>query len=144
MGRRAVIWRLLLGVGLLLPGWVQAVEHTAVTPGLETGQLLRVTLGLVAVLISIVVAGRLLRAMNRFQTGTHGQFKLLSAISLGPRERIVLLQVGQTQLLVSIVPGRIQTLHVLDRPIDVMSNPPAPSSPFPSVLGALLKRGKAA
>lgn len=142
MALRQVITYPLAGVGWFFPAWLQAVDNTTSTPELATGHLVRVTLGLLAVLISIVVVARLLRGFARFQTGSHRQFKILSAISIGPRERIVLLQIGETQLLVGVVPGRIQTLHVLERPIDVLSTPPSSSAAFPPILGAVLKRSK--
>lgn len=133
----------LAAVSLLLPAWAQAIDNTPSTPEFATGYLVRVTLGLLAVLVSIALAARLLRGFTRFQTGSHSEFKILSAISMGPRERIVLLQIGETQLLVGVVPGRIQTLHVLERPIDVASAPPSSSPVFSSILGVALKRGKA-
>jgi flagellar protein FliO/FliZ len=43
-----------------------------------------------------------------------GEIAILSGVSLGPRERAVLLRVGNTRLLVGVAPGRVQTLHVLD------------------------------
>ncbi|MGC1955369.1 MAG: flagellar biosynthetic protein FliO [Gammaproteobacteria bacterium] len=143
MAQARITLQLFAGVNLLFPAVVQAIETTTSTPELATGYLLRVTLGLLAVLVSIVLAARLLRGFTYLQTGTHGQFKILSAISMGPRERIVLLQIGENQLLIGVVPGRIQTLHVLERPIDVTCAPPSSSPGFPAVLGAALKRGKA-
>lgn len=124
--------------------WAQTVGDTATVPELGTGYLLRVTLGLLVVLVSILAVAWLLRSVSHFQTGTDGPFRVLSAISIGPRERIVLLQVGDNQLLVSVVPGRIQTLHVLERPIDTESVPARSSPGFSSLLSAALKRGRPA
>ena len=39
---------------------------------------------------------------------------IVSGISLGIREKVVLLQVGKKQLLLSVTPGRIETLTVLE------------------------------
>lgn len=39
---------------------------------------------------------------------------IVSGISLGMREKVVLLQVGKKQLLLSVTPGRIETLTVLE------------------------------
>ncbi|MGF1614012.1 MAG: FliO/MopB family protein [Gammaproteobacteria bacterium] len=139
-------WRLLLlpfaAINLWHPVWAQTVGDSAVVPELGTGYLVRVTLGLLVVLVSILAAAWLLGSVSRFQTGTDGPFRVLSAISIGPRERIVLLQVGDCQLLVSVAPGRIQTLHVLERPIDMVSVPARSSSGFSSLLSAALKRGR--
>ncbi len=37
---------------------------------------------------------------------------------MGSRERIVLLQVGEEQVLIGVSPGRINKLHVLNKPIE--------------------------
>jgi flagellar protein FliO/FliZ len=37
---------------------------------------------------------------------------------MGARERLVLVQVGSTQLLLGVAPGRISLLHQLDEPVE--------------------------
>jgi len=37
--------------------------------------------------------------------------KVVGGVALGPRERIVLLEVGDEWLVIGIVPGQIRTLH---------------------------------
>lgn len=83
------------------------------------GQLV---VGLIIVLICIVALAWLARRFNRFQATTDGSLRLLGGMSMGARERIVLVQVGARQLLLGVAPGRINTLHVLDDPLDVASN----------------------
>ena len=92
--------------------------------------LLRITLGLVLVLVAIGVTAWLMRQFFRIQPGLHGQLRILSGVSMGPRERVVLLQVGETQLLIGVAPGRIQTLHVLTTRLDVADTPSAPPTSF--------------
>ena len=58
------------------------------------------------------------KRMNRLQSSTGGMLKIIGGISMGSRERVVLLQVGSEQLLVGVSPGRINTLHVLETPLD--------------------------
>ncbi len=57
---------------------------------------------------------------------------------MGPRERVVLVQVGKQQLLLGVAPGRIQTLHVLDEPVTDATSP-TPSA-FVEKLTAALKK----
>ncbi|MCF5179307.1 flagellar assembly protein FliO, partial [Pseudomonas sp. PA-6-1D] len=38
--------------------------------------------------------------------------------ALGPRDRLVLVQVGEEQILLGITPGRITPLHVLKTPVE--------------------------
>ncbi len=108
---------------ILLP--VPLAAETS-SPALISGNAIRTDLGsqMVQVLggLGIVLAMVMLLAWvaKRFthsrMAGTQG-LRLLGGISLGSKERIVLVQVGDTQLLVGVAPGRLQTLHVLDEPI---------------------------
>ena len=53
--------------------------------------------------------------------GLHGQaggtLRILGGLSLGTREKLVLVKVGETQLLLGVAPGQVRKLHVLDTPI---------------------------
>jgi flagellar protein FliO/FliZ len=42
------------------------------------------------------------------------KMRVVGGLSLGMREKIILLQVGKKQLVLGITPGRIETLHVLE------------------------------
>lgn len=105
------------------PGMVFAVEKSPIqiapplSPGISSGNLMQVTLGLLLVLAVIVGVAWLLRRYGRLQSAASGSLKILGGLSIGPRERVVLLQVGDTQLLVGVAPGRVQMLHVLDEPL---------------------------
>jgi flagellar protein FliO/FliZ len=82
------------------------------------GSLLQLILGLAAVLVLIFGGAWFLKRYGRVSglIGS-GAVRVLGAVSLGARERAVLLQVGARQLLVGVAPGRVQTLYVLDEPI---------------------------
>ena len=88
---------------------------------LGTGYLVQFGFGLVVVLATVVVLVWLLRRIGQLQTSFGGSLKTLGGLSLGTRERIVLVQVGDTQLLLGVAPGRIQTLYVLDTPLEKAS-----------------------
>lgn len=84
--------------------------------------LLQLVSGLVVVIICIVVLAWLAKKMNRLQACTDESLKIVGAISMGARERVVLLQVGEQQLLLGVSPGRINALHVLDEPVEASAN----------------------
>jgi flagellar protein FliO/FliZ len=42
------------------------------------------------------------------------KIRVVGGLSLGPREKVILLQVGRKQLILGVTPGRIETLHVLE------------------------------
>lgn len=83
-----------------------------------SGYIIQLMLGLVVVVLCIIVLAWLARKFNRFQTVSDEKFKIVGGISMGARERIVLLQVGVEQILVSITPGKINMLYALDEPIE--------------------------
>jgi flagellar protein FliO/FliZ len=84
---------------------------------LGAGYLVQFGLGLLVVLMTVVALVWVLRRVGQLQTSYGGSLKTLGGLSLGARERVVLIQVGDTQLLLGVAPGRIQTLHVLDTPL---------------------------
>ncbi len=79
--------------------------------------LVQVVLGLLVILLLIGGTAWLLRRFTPLQSSAQGNMKVLGGLPLGPRERVVLIQVGEKQLLVGVAPGRVQTLHVLEQPL---------------------------
>lgn len=82
------------------------------------GQIL---ISLVLVLVIIFFAAWLLRRYGRFPGVADGNLKVLGALSVGQRERILLLQVGKDQVLVGVTSNKISRLHQLEEPIDAPS-----------------------
>jgi flagellar protein FliO/FliZ len=85
---------------------------------LNSGYLVQLVLGLMFVLVCIVALAWLAKRINRFQSTTDGSLQVLGGISMGARERVVLVQVGETQLLLGVSPGRINMLHQLEQPLE--------------------------
>jgi len=106
---------------LLLPAFAQeekaSVGTLAASP-LGGGAVLETAGGLLLILLLILGLGWLLRRFGRLPGAGKGGISVIGGVSLGPRERAVLLQVGATRLLVGVAPGRVQTLHVLDEAED--------------------------
>ena len=86
---------------------------------LAGGTMAEVALGLLFVICLIIAGAWFLKRIGGFSVAGNGALKVLSGLSMGARERVVLLQVGEEQILIGVSPGRIQTLHVLDKPISL-------------------------
>ena len=82
----------------------------------------QLVLGLIIVLLCIVALAWLAKRFNRLQSTPDGSLQVLGGMSMGARERIVLVQVGTKQLLLGVAPGQINTLHVLDEPLEAVSD----------------------
>jgi flagellar protein FliO/FliZ len=73
---------------------------------------LKVSLMLLLVLVAIGACFCIFKRLAGIKHQSHGGIKLLSTLSLGVKERICLIEVGDKQILVSMAPSGIQTLHV--------------------------------
>ena len=96
----------------------QAVTAPAV--GSVGGQLTQLVLGLLLVIGLIFVLAWLMRRVQRIGPGNGQVIELVGSRALGPRDRLVLVQVGEEQILLGITPGRITPLHVLKTPVDAV------------------------
>lgn len=111
-------------VNLMATGAALAAPE-AVSPGVDAGALIRLIVGLALVLGVIIGLAWLLRRTGGIGQHAGGQMKVLGGLSVGQRERVVLVQVGKQQLLLGVAPGRVQTLHVLDQPLEGLDEPPS-------------------
>ena len=108
----AVLWA--------LPALADTPATGVATGGLATGDIASATLRMVAGLA--IVLGLLAATAwvsKRFRAGSGargGAIEILTGLSLGNRERVVLLKVGSDQVLVRISPAGLRTLHVIGQP----------------------------
>ncbi len=102
---RRIGW--ILASATAFPSWA---APPALSPSLA-GQWLG---GLGLVLVLILVCLWLLQRLGRWNAPAGGQIRVLGGVSLGSRERLLVVEVGQTQLILGVAPGRVQTLHVLE------------------------------
>jgi flagellar protein FliO/FliZ len=131
-----------LGLCLFSP-WLAAAAE-AVPKGPPPLDMARGLLGLSIVLLALFALVWLLRRFGNFSRLAPGQFRVLAAVSLGARERAVLLQAGKKQLVLGVAAGRVETLCVLEEhehiPVEAPASGTAPPSAFAERLGELLGR----
>lgn len=72
------------------------------------------SLGLLIVLGAFFLCIWLLRKFSGYSASGAGRMRVVDGLSLGMREKVILLQVGKKQLVLGVTPGRIQTLEVLE------------------------------
>ena len=114
---------------------------------MNAAYLAQMLVGLILVIAAILVLAFVMRRVGGIQSRLGSQFRVMGGISVGSRERVLLLQVGERQLLVGVAPGRVQTLHVLEEPIRAEVPPrdggSQADSPFARRLRAVLHREQA-
>ncbi|RON41603.1 flagellar biosynthetic protein FliO [Pseudomonas brassicacearum] len=120
----------LSGLALALPFSVMAAEPVATAaaaaaPAVSSGvagQLTQLVFGLLLVLGLIFFLAWLLRRVQQAGPAGKGQvIELIGSRALGPRDRLMLVQVGNEQILLGLSPGTITALHVLKEPVQVPS-----------------------
>ncbi len=102
-------------------------KATKVSSVAGTGAVLKMFLGLFAVLLLIFALAWLVRKAGQGGLLNNPHLKILASLPLGPRERLVVVAAGKQQLLIGVAPGRISTLHVFDEPLIDNSEAPVPS-----------------
>jgi flagellar protein FliO/FliZ len=133
---------ILVRAGMAAPMfWAAAATAAPAAEPMAATNLLQLLFGLIVVLIAIGVTAFLLRRLGRLPQGA-GAMRVVAGLNLGARERAVLIQVGDKQILLGVAPGRVETLHVLDRPVDAGAMPPGPAGGFAERLAQLMKGGR--
>lgn len=88
-------------------------------PGSIGGQLAQMVFGLLLVVGLIFFLAWVLRRMQS-TAGKGGQvIEIVGSRAIGPRDRLLLVQVGKEQILIGHTPGSIEALHVLAEPVEV-------------------------
>lgn len=101
---------------VLLPNFVIAAEpSTRSIEPLSTANLTKWTLGLFAILVLIAIVAWSFKRFSNFGIGQAGNMKILGGLSVGNREKVVLMRAGNSHLLLGVTANQIQTLHVFDK-----------------------------
>lgn len=105
---------------LILFIFLPAMGFAAEAPGVATpstfGSLVQVVLALLLVLAAIAGSAWLLRRFGPSQIGPGGALRVLGGVMVGQRERLMLVEVGETWLIVGVAPGRVTAVHSMPRP----------------------------
>lgn len=136
----------LFAFGLLTTAYSYAAESTSeqdlasLTPPVTLSTLAETALGLIIVLGFIVLLAWLLKRTQHLQATANGKLKIIAGLPVGTRERIVLIEAGNEQVLVGITPQQIQTLHVLKDPITVDTTSAESTNSFADKLKQVLNQ----
>lgn len=80
----------------------------------SSGDMLQWSVGLLLVLAVFFFCVWAMRKLGGFTISGTEKMRVVGGLSLGMREKVILLQVGKKQLVLGVTPGRIEALHVLE------------------------------
>jgi flagellar protein FliO/FliZ len=120
--------------------WAEAAQTNSFGEISHT-EFLRVVGGLLIVVLVILVLAWLLRRLNVAHLTHSSGLKSLGSLFLGPKERVMLIQVGDRYLLIGVAAGSVTLLH------DFKEQLPAgfdkkDKTPFSQILQSLMRKKK--
>ncbi len=121
-------------VAVALSPLAAAAENAAPAPVVVNP--INMILGLLF-LLGIVVAGWwLVRRAGGLQVNQGSGLKVVAALAVGPRERVVLIELAGEQWLLGVAPGRVNLLHRFEQPVVAASQ-----DDFASKIRQLMQQG---
>lgn len=110
-----ILFPLLVNLLFALPAMAveaEAVKKTSID-AFSMMNMLNMFMGLAVVIALILGLAWVLKKYGKVSGSNVVDMKVLGGLSLGTREKAILIEVDNTRLLVGVTPGHIQTLHVL-------------------------------
>lgn len=112
-----------------------------ISPGVGSGSVLKALLALTLVLVAVFGLAWLAR---KFSPAPHSGswLRLRGGLAIGTRERVVIVEVNDTWLVVGVAPGQVNVLHTLPRPNEVLDERGTTNAPgnFSTWLANAMKR----
>ncbi|MFA7238747.1 MAG: flagellar biosynthetic protein FliO [Sulfuricellaceae bacterium] len=129
----------------LQPAVSAVAPMTPMASPISLGGMFQVLLGLLLVLAAVAATAWLLRRISLGQSVMGNAVRVVGGVALGQRERLVLVEVGETWLLLGVAPGQVNALHTMPRPENAaqVETPSSVVAAFPAwLMQAMHKRSK--
>ncbi|MBI5920425.1 MAG: flagellar biosynthetic protein FliO [Betaproteobacteria bacterium] len=104
---------ILLSIVAALPALAKA--ESSATPFEAGSSLFQVILSLVVVVLLLLGTLYLLKRLSAPRGAGAGLLRVVAATAVGTRERVVVVEVGETWLVLGVAPGSVSALHQLPR-----------------------------
>ncbi len=123
---------------------LMAAETLSPMPATSFSSFLQMLIGLAVVLATIAAIAWLARRLSPGQVGAAADLRVVAAVAVGPKERVVLVDVAGTRLVLGVAPGQVSKLMEMPRP-ETSEAVATPVPPFVAKLKELLekRRGEA-
>ncbi|MES2626307.1 MAG: flagellar biosynthetic protein FliO [Pseudomonadota bacterium] len=107
-------------------------------------QYLSVMPALILILLLIVGLAFLVKKFNPALGRGNPLIRVVATLPLGGKERLIMVQTGDTCLLLGVTPGQIQTLHVVNKDsvdgLNEITSSVNPAAGFAGILQSVIRR----
>ncbi|MCM2308797.1 MAG: flagellar biosynthetic protein FliO [Sulfuritalea sp.] len=107
-------------------------------PSVSGGGLLQMLLGVAGILALLIGSLWLLKKLTLQRGSAAGLMRVVAATAVGGRERVVIVEVGSTWLVLGVAPGRVTALAEIPR--QPLATPPAAAEAMPGWLQGLMRK----
>ena len=104
---------------ICLIAWAVPMAHAAVPfqDPMAGGYLGQMFFGLLVVVALIFVLSFFVKRYGQLGSTSELKFKVLTSLALSQRERLVLVQIGDKQVVLGVAPGHVSQVMELDQPL---------------------------
>ncbi|MGH1371888.1 MAG: flagellar biosynthetic protein FliO [Cellvibrionaceae bacterium] len=117
-----------------------AVKSSTPMPN-QGAYMMQVLLGLLFVIGLVFALAWILKRVGQGSLVGGQQMKVVAAMPMGTRERIVLVDVGGQHILLGVTATQINSLHVFDEPVDLSRASESAPTDFSAKLKEILTKG---
>ena len=103
----------------------------SIPPGVSGNDFWKVILGLLFVIGCILLLSFFVKKIHGIGLTNHSFFQVISGVSLGSKERLLLVKAGEEYLLIGVSPGRVNKVHDFGKTLNL---PEKERKKFASVL----------
>ncbi len=130
---------------ILSVAWTALLPASALAQGPASlaPDWLQSALGVALVLFIIIGGAWLARRASRLPGERGGALRVVAAVGVGPRERVVVVEVAGAWLILGVAPGRVNALHALPAQTTSASTPATDHGHFAAWLKQFMERGRA-
>lgn len=133
--RRSIMNTLMIATGFaLLPALALAADTPTSTP--VAVNPLNLILGLLFLLAIVIAGWWLVRRAGGLQIKQGTGLRIVAGITVGPRERVVVIEIAGEQMLLGVAPGQVNLLHRFEEPVIA-----AGSDDFASKIRQIMQQG---
>ena len=120
-----------------------AMPASAVSPVPPVAGMMQMFFGLLLVLAVLLAAAWLLKRYTFQQKIPGGEIRVIAGAAVGQRERVVLVEIGETWLVVGVAPGQVNALCTLPRREIPARAPDLADGKFPAWLRQFMEKRNA-
>ncbi|MFN3883364.1 MAG: flagellar biosynthetic protein FliO [Rhodocyclaceae bacterium] len=140
---RFICWIFILSAPLARAADAVPSAPTFATSAPDLGSsALSMVFGLIVVLALLIGALWLMKRLSQPHGSAAGLMRVVAGVAVGPRERVVILELGGSWLVLGVAPGQVTTLAEIPRQ-ELPPGAQLPTAEFPAWLKKIIEsRGK--